>query len=108
MMLVALNLVAGFRAFGALMTVALMMIPAAAGRFWARGFAGQAGSAIVISTLASAAGLILAARIGVEPGAMMALCAAVLFAASGLFGRNGGLIMTLLGRRRLAGRARVA
>jgi zinc/manganese transport system permease protein len=43
MMLVALNLVAGFRAFGALMTVALMMIPAAAARFWARGWAGQAG-----------------------------------------------------------------
>ena len=37
MALVALNLVAGFRAFGALMTVGLMMIPAVAARFWARG-----------------------------------------------------------------------
>ncbi|HET9161384.1 MAG TPA: metal ABC transporter permease, partial [Caulobacteraceae bacterium] len=42
MMLVALNLVAGFRAFGALMTVGQMMIPAAASRFWARTYAGQA------------------------------------------------------------------
>lgn len=108
MMLVALNLVAGFRAFGALMTVALMMIPAAAGRFWARGYAGQAGAAIVVSSLASGAGLLIAAHLGVEPGAMMALSAAALFAISGLLGRNGGLIVTLAGRRRLAGRAPVA
>ncbi|MDR3513952.1 MAG: metal ABC transporter permease [Caulobacteraceae bacterium] len=107
MMLVALNLVAGFRAFGALMTVALMMIPAGAARFWARGYAGQAGAAIVISALASEAGLLLAARSGIEPGAVMTLCAAALFAASGLAGLNGGLIVTLAGRRRLAGRALV-
>src|SRR6202012_3612836 len=108
MMLVALNLVAGFRAFGALMTVALMMIPAAAGRFWARGYGGQAGAAIVISALASGAGLVLAAKAGVEAGAVMTLCAAVLFAVSGLVGANGGLIVTFAGRRRLAGRAPVA
>jgi zinc/manganese transport system permease protein len=103
MMLVALNLVAGFRAFGALMTVALMMIPAGAGRFWARTYAGQAGAAIVVSALASGLGLLIAARIGIEPGAIMTLCAAALFAVSGVFGRSGGLIVTLAGRQRLAG-----
>ena len=102
MMLVALNLVAGFRAFGALMTVALMMIPAAGARFWAKGWAGQAGVAIAISALASGAGLVIAALAGVEPGAVMTLCAAVLFAASGLFGVNDGLIVTLAGRARVA------
>ena len=60
MMLVALNLVAGFRAFGALMTVGLMMIPAAAARFWAHGYLGQAGAAVLISATSSALGLILA------------------------------------------------
>ena len=108
MMLVALNLVAGFRAFGALMTVALMMIPAAAARFWARGWAGQAGVAIAISALASGAGLVNAALAGVEPGAVMTLWAAALFAASGLIGVNGGLFVTLARRRRLAGRAPLA
>jgi zinc/manganese transport system permease protein len=108
MMLVALNLVAGFRAFGALMTVALMMIPAAASRFCARGYAGQAGAAIVIAALASGLGLVIAARVGVEPGAVMTLCAAALFALSGVFGANGGLVVTLLGRSRLAGRPPVA
>ena len=92
MMLVALNLVAGFRAFGALMTVGLMMIPAAAARFWAKSFAGQACAAIALSAAASMTGLIIAARLGVEPGAVMTLAAAAFFAASGLIGVNGGLV----------------
>jgi zinc/manganese transport system permease protein len=95
MMLVALNLVAGFRAFGALMTVGLMMIPAAAARYWAKGFTGQAAWAIAISALASACGLIIASRVGVEPGAVMTLCAAALFAVSFLVGANGGLLPSL-------------
>jgi zinc/manganese transport system permease protein len=100
MMLVALNLVAGFRAFGALMTVGLMMIPAAAARFWARGFAGQALVAIALSAAASVLGLLIAARLAVEPGAVMTLAAAGLFAISGLLGTSGGLVR---GRQARAG-----
>ena len=103
MVLVALNLVAGFRAFGALMTVGLMMIPAAASRFWARGYAGQAGAAALISALASGGGLLLAGRLGVEPGAVMTLCAAALFGVSALFGINRGLLQSLPGRAHLKG-----
>lgn len=91
MTLVALNLVAGYRAFGALMTVGLMIIPAAAARFWARDYAGQAGWAIGLSALASGAGLVVAGRLGVEPGAVMTLAAALLFGLSGLVGVNGGV-----------------
>jgi zinc/manganese transport system permease protein len=101
MMLVALNLVAGFRAFGALMTVALMMIPAGAARFWARGYGGQAGIAVVISALASGAGLLVAAWFGVEPGAVMTLAATGLFVLSAVFGRVGGLLQNLPGRAHL-------
>jgi zinc/manganese transport system permease protein len=101
MMLVALNLVAGFRAFGALMTVALMMIPAGAARFWARGYGGQAGRAVVISALASGAGLLVAAWFGVEPGAVMTLAATGLFVLSAVFGRVGGLLQNLPGRAHL-------
>jgi len=93
MMLVALNLVAGFRAFGALMTVGLMMIPAAAARFWARGYGGQALAAIVLSAASSIIGLVIAARLDVEPGAVMTLCAAALFAVSAAFGPQGGALM---------------
>lgn len=106
MMLVALNLVAGFRAFGALMTVGLMMIPAAAARFWARGYTGQAGAAILLSATSSTAGAIMAARVGVEPGAVMVLCAGALFALSGVFGPQGGVLIALGARNRLAGTPR--
>lgn len=103
MCLVALNLVSGFRAFGGLMTVALMMIPAAAARFWARGFGGQAAVAVALSALSSFTGLVLAAELGVEPGAVMALCAAGLFAFSALVGVNRGLLQSLPGRAHLEG-----
>jgi zinc/manganese transport system permease protein len=103
MMLVALNLVAGFRAFGALMTVGLMMIPAAASRFWARSYVGQAGTAVLISALSSGAGLILAHRFEAEPGATMTLTAASLFALSALVGSNNGLLQNLPGRTHLEG-----
>jgi zinc/manganese transport system permease protein len=103
MTLVALNLVAGFRAFGALMTVGLMMIPAASARFWARGYTGQAAAAVLISVLASGSGLWLAQALGWEPGAIMTLCASVLFAASALIGPNKGLLQNLPGRTHLEG-----
>ena len=107
MMLVALNLVAGFRAFGALMTVGLMMIPAAAARFWARGYGGQALAAIVLSAASSIIGLVIAARLDVEPGAVMTLCAAALFSVSAAFGSQGGALIGLRGHGRLEAEARL-
>jgi zinc/manganese transport system permease protein len=101
MLLLALNLVAGFRAFGALMTVALMTIPAAAARFWAKGYGGQAACAVLLSAVSALAGLFLAAGWAVEPGAVMTLCAAILFGVSALVGANGGLLQTWLARAHL-------
>jgi zinc/manganese transport system permease protein len=103
MCLVAVNLVAGFRAFGALMTVGLMMIPAAGARFWARGFAGQIGAAIALSAISSAAGLTIARAYAVEPGAAMVLCASALFCLSALAGPNRSLLQSLPGRAHLEG-----
>jgi zinc/manganese transport system permease protein len=103
MMLVAFNLVAGFRAFGAMMTVALMMIPAASARFWSRGYIGQASAAVLISALASGAGLLIATALKIEPGAVMTLSAAVLFAVSAVVGPRGGLLQSLPGRPHLEG-----
>ena len=103
MLLLALNLVAGFRAFGALMTVALMTIPAAAARFWAKGYGGQAAWAVGLSALSGLAGLFLAQLWSVEPGALMTLCAAALFGVSALAGTNGGLLQTGLARAHVKG-----
>jgi zinc/manganese transport system permease protein len=101
MLLLALNLVAGFRAFGALMTVALMTVPAAAARFWAKGYGGQALWAIGLSAASGLMGLFLADVWGVEPGALMTLAAATLFGVSAIAGTNGGLLQTWLARSHL-------
>jgi zinc/manganese transport system permease protein len=86
MFLVALNLVAGFRAFGALMTVGLIMVPAAAARFWADRFQGRIVAAVVISAVSSAAGLAAARAFDVEPGPAMVLAAASMFVLSAILG----------------------
>lgn len=103
MLLVALNLVAGFRAFGALMTVGLMMIPAAAARYWARGYAGQAAAAVGLSAAAGLTGLLLARALDREPGAVMVLSAGALFLLSAIVGRVGGFLQTRPGQAHLEG-----
>jgi zinc/manganese transport system permease protein len=77
--LVAVNLVAGFRAFGALMTVGLMMVPAAAARYWSVRFRGRMIAAVLVSAASSAAGLVGAQVFRLEPGPAMVLAAALLF-----------------------------
>ena len=103
MLLVALNLVAGFRAFGALMTVALMMIPAAAARFWAKGYGGQAAWAVALSAVAGLLGLFLADVWGVEPGAVMTPVRRRAVRRLGRAGTNGGLLQTRLAKAHLRG-----
>ena len=84
--LVAVNLVAGFRAFGALMTVGLMMVPAAAARMWSLRFRGRMVAAVLISAASSASGLVASEMLKVEPGPAMVLSAAALFVVSLIFG----------------------
>lgn len=103
MALVALNLVAGFRAFGALMTVGLMMIPAAGARYFARGFAGQIAAAAIIALLASLCGVGVSILSQSAPGAAMVLSASVLFGLGYLFGPQGGLLRRWPGLGHLEG-----
>jgi zinc/manganese transport system permease protein len=103
MALVALNLVAGFRAFGALMTVGQMIIPAAAARFWGRSYGVQAGLAVAMSGAACIAGVLIAETFTLEAGAMMTLVAAALFVVSAIAGTHNGLLRNLPGRGHLEG-----
>ena len=56
-----LNMVAGFQALGTLMAVGLMMLPAAAARFWTSRVETMAALAVVIGMASCAAGLLLSA-----------------------------------------------
>lgn len=90
--LLVVNLVSGFHALGTLLAVGIMMLPAAIGRFWARDIGVMVAIATASGIASSYAGLILSYQTGAPAGPAIILAAGVLYAASVLFGRVGGLL----------------
>ena len=99
--LVVMNLVAGFQALGTLMSVGLMILPAAAARFWAEGVAGMIGVAVLVATLSSITGLLMSYHVSLPSGPSIILVAGALYAASLIFGRHGSLMARYLPRPHL-------
>ena len=99
--LVVLNLVAGFQALGTLMSVGLMILPAAAARFWATGIAGMIGVAILVGIAASISGLLLSYHLSLPSGPAIILVAGAIYATSVVLGRYGSLMARYLPRPHL-------
>jgi zinc/manganese transport system permease protein len=99
--LVVLNLVAGFQALGTLMSVGLMLLPAAAARFWAQGIGAMIGVSIVVAMASSAAGMLLSYHYSLPSGPAIILVAGAIYAVSVVFGRQGSLIARYLPRPHL-------
>ena len=89
--LVVLNLVAGFQALGTLMAVGLMMLPAAAARFWVRNLAPQMLLASLLAAWASTVGLLLSYHAQLPTGPAIVLSAGVMYLPSLLCGRHDSL-----------------
>ncbi len=89
--LVVLNLVAGFQALGTLMAVGIMILPAAAARFWVTGIGGMLAVAAAVAVLSSFAGLLLSFYAGLPSGPAIILSAGFLYLASLGFGPVGSL-----------------
>lgn len=89
LVLVVLNLVGAFQAMGALLAVGLMMLPAAAARFWVRRLEAMVVVSIGIGAVASYLGLVLAHALAIEAGATIILVAGAIYILSLLFGRRG-------------------
>jgi zinc/manganese transport system permease protein len=101
--LVVLNLVGGFQALGTLMSVGLMMLPAAAARFWVRSIEAVSGLAIVIGVVSSYFGLLLSYHLGVASGPSIILVAGAIYVVSLIAGRRGVLFSrTQPNRHRIA------
>jgi zinc/manganese transport system permease protein len=101
LVLVVLNLVAGFQALGTLMAVGIMLLPAVTARFWAEDMSGLIAVAIASAFAATVAGLLLSYYANVPTGpAIVLLCGAFYFV-SMLLGPSGGLIWSLVPRRHL-------
>lgn len=97
--LVVLNLVGGFHALGTLMAVGIMILPAAAARFWAGGIGGLILTAVLIAFVSSFSGLLLSYYFSLPSGPAIILVAGVIYALSLVLGPAGGLIAQALPRR---------
>ena len=91
LVLVVLNLVAGFRALGTLMAVGLMMVPAASARFWAREVWSMALAAVVIAMLSGYTGLLLSFHVNLPSGPSIILTAGFFYVISVTFGVHGSI-----------------
>ena len=96
-----LNLVGGFHALGTLMSVGLMILPAAAARFWATELSGLLVAAVVAAVGGSTIGLLLSYHANVPSGPAIILTCGGLYLASMLFGPQGGIVTRMLPRRHL-------
>ena len=77
--LVVVNLVAGFQILGTLMSVGLMMLPAASARFWARNLPQTLATAMGIGALSSVIGLVWSYYASLPAGPAIVLSASVIF-----------------------------
>lgn len=91
LIMVVLNLVAGFQAMGTLMAVGLMILPATAARFWADAIGALAVAAVVIGLLASWGGLLLSYHLNAPSGPAIVLSAGAIYLVSLLLGRTGSI-----------------
>ncbi|KFX16006.1 metal ABC transporter permease [Pectobacterium parvum] len=90
--LVVLNLVAGFQLLGTLMTVGMMMLPAASARFWTQRLPMMIGIAVLQGMLASLIGLLWSYYAELPAGPTIILTITLFFCFSVCVGHNGGLL----------------
>ncbi|PWR23262.1 metal ABC transporter permease [Zavarzinia compransoris] len=101
LVLVVVNLVAGFQALGTLMAVGLMMLPAAASRFWAGQVWSMSAVAIVIAMLSGWLGLLVSYHTDLPSGPAIVITAGVFYAVSIIAGPVGGIVHRFIPRRHL-------
>jgi zinc/manganese transport system permease protein len=101
LVLVVLNLVGGFQALGTLLSVGIVILPAAAARFWARTISGLLLAALLIAVIGALAGLLLSYHWGLASGPSIILAIGAVYALSLLAAPRGVITRWLLQRRHL-------
>jgi zinc/manganese transport system permease protein len=98
LVLVVLGLVASFQAFGTLLAVGPMLLPAAAARCWGMGVAASMALATGFGLAASVAGLLLSYHGNLPSGPAIVLAAGLLFGISLLAADTWRRLMPMIGR----------
>ncbi|OLP62591.1 zinc ABC transporter permease [Xaviernesmea oryzae] len=97
--LVVLNLVGGFQALGTLLSVGLMMLPAASARFWVNRVGPMCALAVAFGMVSSVAGLLLSYHAALPTGPAIILFCGAIYALS-ILGAPRGILLTHLRRTR--------
>ncbi|MDO4640505.1 MAG: metal ABC transporter permease [Neisseria sp.] len=100
LILVVMNLVAGFQSLGTLMSVGLMMLPAITARLWARNMGMLLFLASLFALLCGAGGLLFSYYVEIPSGPAIILWCGALYLISIVFGLEGGLVSKLLRHRK--------
>lgn len=105
LILVVMNLVAGFQALGTLMSVGLMMLPAIAARLWVKGMGALMAVSAAVALVCGYAGLLLSYHhpANIPSGPTIILFCGLWYLASVLFGTQGGVIARAVRRRHRRG-----
>jgi zinc/manganese transport system permease protein len=101
LMLVVINLVAGFQTLGTLMAVGLMMLPAVSARLWHTTLPAQLANASAQAAAAGYAGLLLSYHWDTPSGPTIIACAGALYAVSLLLAPGGWLASHAARRHRV-------
>jgi zinc/manganese transport system permease protein len=92
LVLLVANLVSAFQALGTLMAVGLMMLPAAAARFWVASLPAMAACAVLIAAASGVAGLLLSYHAELPSGPCIVLVCGAFYVASVLLGSREGIV----------------
>lgn len=103
LVLMVINLVAGFHALGTLMAVGIMILPGAAAKFWARSLSGMLGFGLLLGIGGSYIGLLLSYYYDLPAGPAIILILGGFYVASVVIGPESGLLSHRFMRRHLAG-----
>jgi len=90
-MLAVLNLVAAFQVLGTLMAVGILILPAAAGKFWARSLWPLGGMASLIGLISGWAGLLISFHADLPSGPTIILVAGAIYVVSLVVGPYGSI-----------------
>lgn len=100
LVLVVLNLVGGFNALGTLMSVGMMILPAAMMRYWLRELDALLIGAIISAIVACLLGLLASYHFAWPSGPAIILSLGLGYVLSFIFGANGGLVSKLTRRKK--------
>lgn len=100
LILVVMNLVAGFQALGTLMSVGLMMLPAISARLWQKSMGGILLIAAIIAVLCGYIGLLLSFYIDLPSGPAIILCCGLVYILSLFVGSESGILRRVYKRQR--------